>query len=133
MAETRFPAFCRLTFRLASCVTVTLALAGCFDSGPSATAGAQSGAIPTTSSGTTSNNTAPKVNGTPATEIPAGFPYVFKPTVVDAEGDAVTLKASGVPRWAVFDAASGELRGTPAETDIGVKITRSVLGTGTGG
>jgi hypothetical protein len=59
------------------------------------------------------------VSGTPGSEITAGFPYVFKPSVTDPEGDPVTLSVSNVPSWATFQPATGELRGTPSDDDVG--------------
>jgi len=117
MEATRTPALKRFTSRLLPLLVSSLSLTACFDDNPADSAAA--GVVPTQSTGATATNSAPKVSGTPATEVPAGFPYVFKPTVSDAEGDAVTLSVKGLPAWATFQANTGEIRGTPAEADVG--------------
>ena len=71
------------------------------------------------SPGSTSSNSTPTIGGTPATSVTAGTAYVFQPTAADADGDALTFTASGLPSWASLNAQSGQLRGTPAEADVG--------------
>jgi hypothetical protein len=122
MEASRPPARWRVASRLAPILLTTLALAACFDdnSASGTQAGtSQAGSIPVQSTGASAGNAAPVVSGTPSGEIPAGFPYVFKPTVSDPDGDTVTLEIQGAPRWATFDAATGELRGTPSDADVG--------------
>jgi|GEM_PF-2366201 len=64
-------------------------------------------------------NDAPTVTGTPGTAT-ENVAYSFSPTATDVDaGDSVTLTASGVPSWATFDAATGELSGTPGDDDVG--------------
>jgi hypothetical protein len=112
--------FTRVSSRVLPVVVATLSLAACFDSDrPGSTAGAQSGAIPVSSTGATPSNSAPLLSGVPVAAIPAGFPYVFKPSATDPEGDPLTFSIKGLPVWATFDAATGELRGTPTESDLG--------------
>jgi hypothetical protein len=65
------------------------------------------------------SNTAPSISGTPATAVRAGSLYTFTPTASDADRDTLTFSVSGAPAWATFDAASGELSGTPAVSDVG--------------
>lgn len=101
--------------RIVPVVLATLSLAACFDDKSTT----DPGAVPTTTSGETTNNKAPVVSGTPATAIPAGFPYVFKPVATDPEGDPLSFSVSGKPAWAEFVGATGELRGTPSEADLG--------------
>lgn len=117
MEVIRTPARRRIVSRLVPIFVLALSLTACFDGDPEESAAA--GVVPTQSTGATATNSAPKVGGTPATEIPAGFPYVFKPSVSDAEGDAVTLSVKGLPAWATFQANTGEIRGTPAVADVG--------------
>lgn len=108
--------------RLAPVMLASLSLAACFDdSNPAggSASGAQATAIPTTTIGVTTGNAAPVVGGVPAASVPAGFPYVFKPTVSDADGDALTFTIKGLPTWAEFNAQTGELRGTPTLVDLG--------------
>ncbi len=51
------------------------------------------------------------------TEIVAGTPYSFKPTVVS--GAVTGFEIIGKPAWAAFDPASGLLTGTPGASDVG--------------
>jgi hypothetical protein len=94
-----------------------LSLAACLDD--KAGSSTQAGVVPVQSTGATAGNAAPTVAGTPASEIPAGFPYVFKPSVTDPEGDPLTFEIQGAPAWATFNPATGELRGTPTDADVG--------------
>jgi hypothetical protein len=66
------------------------------------------------------DNAAPTLSGTPATAVPAGTAYSFRPSAADTDGDRLTFDAVNVPQWASFDTATGELSGTPADADIGV-------------
>lgn len=115
--------FTVLRSRLAPVVLASLSLAACFDSsnpdGGSSGSNAQATAIPTSTTGVTTGNAAPMIGGVPAASIPAGFPYVFKPTVSDPDGDALTFTIKGLPTWAEFNAQTGELRGTPTLADLG--------------
>jgi hypothetical protein len=95
MEASRSPARWRVASRLAPILLTTLALAACFDD--DSARGTQAGAVPVQSSGASATNNAPVVAGTPASEIPAGFPYVFKPSVTDPEGDPVTFEVQGAP------------------------------------
>ena len=80
------------SFALAPVVLASLSLAARFDSsnsdGGSSGSNAQATAIPTSTTGVTTGNAAPMIGGVPAASIPAGFPYAFKPTVSDPDGDA---------------------------------------------
>jgi hypothetical protein len=75
------------------------------------------------------SNTAPTIQGSPATSIAAGQKYSFTPSASDANGDHLTFSVSNMPAWATFDQTSGQLAGTPATGDIGsyanIKITVS--------
>lgn len=70
----------------------------------------------------------PKIGGTPATTVVVGQAYDFKPTASGPTGLQLTFSISGKPAWATFNAATGELSGTPAASDVGsssVSITVS--------
>jgi hypothetical protein len=41
------------------------------------------------------------------------------PTASDADGDTLTFSASGTPAWAMLNASTGELGGTPSNLDAG--------------
>ncbi|MFK8030418.1 MAG: ImpA family metalloprotease [Gammaproteobacteria bacterium] len=65
-------------------------------------------------------NQAPTLAGT----VPSGKEneiYRFRPTVLDADNDTVTLSIISLPSWLVFDAATEELSGTPTVEHIGLQ------------
>ena len=55
----------------------------------------------------------------PAATAPSGKLYEFRPTARDPDGDLLTFSIAGKPRWATFDAETGELRGLPGNGHIG--------------
>lgn len=64
-------------------------------------------------------NAAPLFAGTPDTAITTGAQYRFAPTATDAENDPLQFSIEGKPDWLTFDVVTGELYGTPSETDVG--------------
>ncbi len=64
-------------------------------------------------------NTAPEISGTPTTTLMAGSEYLFRPNASDAEGDPLTFSISNLPAWASFDSRTGQLDGTPTNSDAG--------------
>jgi hypothetical protein len=64
-------------------------------------------------------NTAPVISGSPATSVNAGAAYSFRPTASDANGDPLTFSITNKPTWATFDAATGQLSGTPTTAQVG--------------
>jgi hypothetical protein len=64
-------------------------------------------------------NQPPTISGTPATQVLATATYDFKPTAADADGNSLTFSIVNKPSWATFNAATGELHGTPTSADIG--------------
>ena len=67
----------------------------------------------------TFNNSAPVISGTPDRSIMATYYYAFTPTASDVNGDDLTFSINNKPSWASFDASSGRLYGSPAETQTG--------------
>ena len=65
-------------------------------------------------------NTLPSISGDPATRAAVGAEYSFQPQIPDQGEDTMTLQARRVPSWLNFDAATGELSGTPSLADIGL-------------
>jgi hypothetical protein len=66
-------------------------------------------------------NTVPflMVSGTPPEAVLAGDLYLFTP-VVDGNGELAPVFAiDGLPHWAGFNEANGELYGTPDDADVG--------------
>ncbi|HEY9183125.1 MAG TPA: putative Ig domain-containing protein [Gammaproteobacteria bacterium] len=64
-------------------------------------------------------NRAPTISGTPSTAVVPGTQYTFTPTASDPDGDTLSFSIANGPAWAVFDAASGRLQGTPGAGDVG--------------
>jgi len=65
-------------------------------------------------------NNAPVITGTPTTSINANNAYSFTPSASDADGDNLTFSISNKPAWATFNTATGQLSGTPVNSDINV-------------
>ncbi|PLX69722.1 MAG: hypothetical protein C0603_01960 [Denitrovibrio sp.] len=64
-------------------------------------------------------NTPPTISGTPVTQITAESDYSFTPTSDDAENDSLTFSITNKPSWALFDTTTGELSGTPTNSNVG--------------
>jgi hypothetical protein len=60
----------------------------------------------------------PSITGTPATSVVVGSNYQFTPTATDSSGAALTFSIQNAPAWATFNAATGELSGTPTTADV---------------
>jgi len=66
------------------------------------------------------------ISGNPATAVAVGSPYSFQPTVNAPPGVALTYYVQNRPAWATYDAATGELSGTPTQTGTFPNIVISV-------
>jgi hypothetical protein len=64
-------------------------------------------------------NRAPSISGAPPTAIVAGAAYAFTPTASDPDGDTLTFTINVTPAWASFNAATGQLSGTPGLQHVG--------------
>ncbi len=64
-------------------------------------------------------NTAPVINGSPATSVTAGSAYSFQPSASDADGDTLAFSITNKPTWATFSTVTGLLSGTPGSTHVG--------------
>jgi hypothetical protein len=79
--------------------------------------------LPPATSATASNvggNQPPTISGAPQLITAPGNSYSFTPQTSDPDGDRLGFSIRGKPEWAIFDPNSGELSGTPAETDVGI-------------
>jgi len=65
-------------------------------------------------------NSPPTISGSPPSAVLIGGVYSFTPTTSDSDGDTLTCSVSNLPRWASFDAVTGELSGQLALGDEGV-------------
>src|SRR5262249_17331443 len=66
------------------------------------------------------------ISGSPVTQVVAGSGYSFLPTTSGGNSSALTFAAQNLPAWASFDAATGELAGTPAQAGTFANIVISV-------
>ncbi len=65
-------------------------------------------------------NDIPTITGTPTTTVIEDEPYLFIPIAADIDvGDILTFSITNKPNWASFDTTTGELSGTPTNSDIG--------------
>jgi len=64
-------------------------------------------------------NNPPTINGEPLTSVTAETAYSFQPQAADPDGDPLQFQVTNKPAWAVFDAATGRLSGTPGAADVG--------------
>jgi hypothetical protein len=64
-------------------------------------------------------NQPPTIAGTPATTATVGNVYTFSPVGDDPDGDMLSFEIDNKPSWATFTAATGQLRGTPTNADVG--------------
>jgi len=62
---------------------------------------------------------APKIGGTPATQVTAGQSYSFQPTASDPEGKVLQFSIVNRPVWASFNTTTGVLSGTPTTAEVG--------------
>ena len=78
------------------------------------------------------------VNGTPPTSVQAGAKYQYIPLVSNPAGRPLTYDITSKPGWATFVPSSGELFGTPGNSDVGTSAeieigvsdgtTRAIIG-----
>ncbi len=63
------------------------------------------------------------ISGNPATSVGVGAAYSFQPIAsassATKSADALTFTVENMPIWATFNAATGELAGTPTTADVG--------------
>ena len=65
-------------------------------------------------------NDAPTISGTPTIEISQGKYYSFTPQANDPDpSDTLQFRAENLPLWTSLDPQSGEISGTPENSDIG--------------
>jgi hypothetical protein len=65
-------------------------------------------------------NDAPVISGSPAITVNQDAAYQFVPTASDPDSDALTYSITNKPTWMTFNPATGELKGTPTNADVGV-------------
>ena len=97
----------KLRVILALCMVLPL-LGGC--------GGSTNDAVQSTAGG---GNSAPTISGTPPLATKISEQYSFTPSASDPDGDNLTFSILNKPRWAAFDAATGNLSGIPNLGDEG--------------
>jgi hypothetical protein len=63
--------------------------------------------------------TPPRLGGSPAGTVSAGYAYSFHPTASDPNGLRLVFAITNKPAWASFNAATGALTGTPTAANTG--------------
>jgi hypothetical protein len=67
------------------------------------------------------DSSSPAITGAPAKIATVGQAYRFQPRAVNvSKGRSLRFTIANKPSWASFDAASGELSGTPTEHQVGL-------------
>ncbi|MEN8218041.1 MAG: Ig-like domain-containing protein [Pseudomonadota bacterium] len=66
----------------------------------------------------TAVNDVPSISGTPAISVDEDTDYTFTPTASDVEGDTLTFSITNKPSWADFSTSTGQLSGTPENSDV---------------
>ena len=64
-------------------------------------------------------NSPPVISGSPPADVNAGQAYSFTPTVSDPDDSTFSFTVSGLPSWASFNDANGQISGTPQSGDVG--------------
>ena len=64
-------------------------------------------------------NNLPVVTSIAMTTATVGTVYTYTLIATDADSDTLTMSASALPDWLMFDPSSGVLSGTPAAADVG--------------
>jgi hypothetical protein len=106
-----------MTAALTCALAATTLLGGCFDDDRKRDGTASSPPVPSEPS--TPRNRAPTISGTPSGSAKVGQLYVFRPTASDPDGDTLSFAVANKPAWATFDAKTGRLSGTPANSAVG--------------
>jgi len=65
-------------------------------------------------------NQPPSIIGKPPIIIDENSQYLFKPTAQDEENDILSFEIENRPIWLTFDKNSGELKGTPDNSNVGI-------------
>jgi hypothetical protein len=105
--------YVRIILQLSFMLALGIQITACNPSGNTSTE------IPDTPGSTTPVNHPPVISGTPSTTIAQDETYTFTPTASDPDNDSLTFSASNVPGWLSFDSLTGQISGTPVNSDVG--------------
>jgi hypothetical protein len=64
-------------------------------------------------------NGSPTISGSPAGNAQVGTAYNFQPSAQDPNGDSLSFSIVNKPSWAILNATTGALTGTPAANHVG--------------
>lgn len=65
-------------------------------------------------------NDIPIITGTPSSSVTADSFYSFIPTASDADSDVLTFSITNQPSWLSFNTTTGQISGTPSESDVAI-------------
>ena len=111
---------------IAILLSLTLAACGGGGGGDSKSATPSStGSTGTGTSGSTTTSSSPgvpplSINGAPNRQALANQPYWFQPVTSDPTGDTLRFGIANQPGWSTFNSTTGEIKGTPSSSDVGV-------------
>ena len=109
---------CFKSRRLVHIAVMAVLASGCLGGGSSGDDSGGSGG-PTPDPPNPPSNRAPTISGSPPTSLRVDESYDFTPDASDPDGDSLTFFVRNAPSWAIFDATTGRLRGTPGAGDVG--------------
>ncbi|MEW8048275.1 MAG: DUF4347 domain-containing protein [Candidatus Thiodiazotropha sp.] len=73
----------------------------------------------TASSTGIAGNSPPVISGSPLTSVVGHTAYSFTPVASDSDNEPYSFSIVNMPAWAQFDTATGQLYGTPTNSDVG--------------
>ena len=88
---------------------------------PPALAPPPTSAPPPASLQTQVQDVVPQISGTPPTMAIVNRPFSFQPKVSASSGPKLTFSVAGKPSWTSFDTSTGQLWGTPRQSDVGAR------------
>lgn len=124
----RFSEARRVRAITALCTLLAAALGGCGGAGVGVNGNAGASGTQANATATQTTATPPTISGQPASYAMVGSVYSFQPSASDAAGNTLTFSIANQPTWATFNAATGQLTGSPTAADVGTDagITISV-------
>lgn len=112
-------AFARAARVAALMILVATSTAACFESASGAS-GQPSPFVPPAATPPPTNNQPPVVSGVPdEADVTVGNPLTVSPVATDPDGDPVTFSVTNKPDFMSFSTTSGQLSGTPGDSDTG--------------
>ena len=79
------------------------------------------------------SNIPPSITSSPDTVAYVGSEYSYIVMANDPDGDNLTFKITSRPSWLTIDTVTGELKGTPRQSDLGINPVTLMVDDGKGG